>query len=292
MLNRLMTSTLLLTFACGDSVYKPDADTGANSDTPNEDADAGGSAVDADSPDTDGGDDGSDDGSTGGGDDTASDADGASPTDTGDTGSSPSDTGEPAAGDTGAAPIDTGTEAGGDTGASPTNTGETEDEDTGGETAGGDDDPEPTGDPVDYCHIQWPCGMTTVAGGDMEPVYIWVYEGGVTDYAGAGGGIEVQLGVGETGSLPDESWTWTEASYNDDKDGLTPGDLANDEYFCVGTAPTETSTYDYAGRVRLDEGPWLYCDWGGDCGGSGSDDGYSPFMAGQLTVTSSPDEPL
>lgn len=141
--------------------------------------------------------------------------------------------------------------------------------------------------PVDYCHIQFPCSMTLAAGAASETVYGWVYLASVTSGAGQGPGVRLQLGVGGDGTDPETgAWTWTEMSYNTDKDGLSAGDLANDEYAGAFTAPSTPGAYDYAVRATADEGAsWLYCDGGGDsCPGLGSDDGYSPSDAGQCTV--------
>ena len=118
---------------------------------------------------------------------------------------------------------------------------------------------------------------------------MWVYQDGVTVGAGAGPGLLVDFGVGADGSSPDTdpSWGWTEAAYNTDIDGLAPGDLANDEYGAMVVAPELPGVYDFCARVSADAGrSWTYCDFGGspDCPGGGSDDGYSPDSAGELTV--------
>jgi hypothetical protein len=126
--------------------------------------------------------------------------------------------------------------------------------------------------------------MVTAAGSLTEPVYTWVYMAGVTDAEGAGAGLTVEVGLGAEGTLPDEVWSWTSAAYLMDKDGLSPGDLANDEYQARMTAPSAPGTYAYAGRVRAGAGRWTLCDLGDTCGGSGSDDGYDPSTAGALTV--------
>ena len=105
-----------------------------------------------------------------------------------------------------------------------------------------------------------------------------------TDGPGAGSGITVELGVGAAGTIPDEIWTWTVAGYHMDKDGLTPGDLANDEYRTSMLAPGIPGAYAYAARARTGEGAWTLCDLGDTCGGIGSDDGYDPATAGVLTV--------
>ena len=143
---------------------------------------------------------------------------------------------------------------------------------------------------VDYCHLQWPCGQTGVAGESSEPVYLWVYEPGVTEGKGAGSGLQVQVGVGADGSDPAAgAWTWTTAAWSSDKDGLVPGDRANDEYVGTFTLPGVAGAYDDAGRASADGGvSWLYCDLaeadGNGCGGAGSADGYAPSEAGALTV--------
>ena len=111
-----------------------------------------------------------------------------------------------------------------------------------------------------------------------------MYEYGVTDALGKGEGVEVQLGIGADGSWPDESWTWTDALYHADKEGLIAGVLDNDEYVCTPTAPTEPGLYDYAARVRIGSGEWRLCDGGHECGGIGSSDEYSPDEAGHLLV--------
>jgi hypothetical protein len=140
--------------------------------------------------------------------------------------------------------------------------------------------------PVDYCHVQYPCEMTLAPHEESELVYVWVYQAGVTEGAGRGMGLMVEVGVGDDGSVPDDGWDWAPGAYNLDKDGLFAGDLANDEYMGAFDGPVENGAYDYAGRVSADGGAsWTYCDLGGDtCGGAGSDDGYSPAEAGRLTV--------
>ena len=140
--------------------------------------------------------------------------------------------------------------------------------------------------PVDYCHTQWPCSQTVSAGTSSETIYAWVYEVGVTEGAGQGAGISVEVGVGADGSDPSAGgWTWSTATYNVDTDGLSSGDLANDEYQGQVTAPATVGEYDVCARVSVDDGAsWTYCDLGGEgCSGSGSDDGYDPSTAASLT---------
>ena len=115
-------------------------------------------------------------------------------------------------------------------------------------------------------------------------MYVVVYEEGVTPGVGAGAGISAELGVGADATVPADDWTWSACTYNGDMDGPTPGDTSNDEYQCVATAPAVVGSYDYAGRVSIDGGPWLNCDLGPGLGGSGSSDGYSVDTTGTLTV--------
>lgn len=197
------------------------------------------------------------------------------------------DTGDPP--DTG----DTGTRDTADT----ADTGDTSDTaDTGIDTADTADTGTDSGDsadtaaivPIDYCHLQYPCAQTVAAGVASEGVYGWVYQAGVTEGAGEAAGITVQVGVGPDGSDPavDAGWSWAAMAYNTDKDGLSSGDLANDEYEGPFAAPGSAGTYDYCVRASADGGAsWTYCDGGGaSCPGSGSDDGYSAADAGALTV--------
>jgi hypothetical protein len=140
---------------------------------------------------------------------------------------------------------------------------------------------------LDYGHIQFPCAFTS-DGVTTTTVYAWLYEGGVTTGVGQGAGLTVELGVGDDGTDPAShlSWTFVTAVYNEDKDGLSPGDLANDEYMADLPIPGTSGEYDYAYRARVHGGPWTYIDLGGsDCGGNGSGDGYSPTNAGALTVS-------
>lgn len=143
------------------------------------------------------------------------------------------------------------------------------------------------GDPVDYAHLQWPCSVSAATGEEID-VYGWVYVVGVTDGSGEGGDIEAQVGFGPTTADPsvdDSSWTWFDAAYNTDKDGLAPGDLANDEYAATMIAPSSAGTYAYAYRFSTDYGAsWVYADLGDDCGGVGTIDGFDLADAGEMTV--------
>ena len=281
----LTMMTILMTMACGDTADKSNPDTGTEADADASDgrADEGDAdGFDADSPDAGGTDaDGSDvDGSDADGSDAdGSDADGS--------GADGSDTGSDADGSD-ADGSDTGSTA--DADADGSDTGSTADADADGSdtgsTADADADAGPT-DPatIDYCHIQWPCEMTAIADESTETVYTWVYAAGITEGVGAGAGVEVQLGIGPDDSWPDDDWSWVDAVFNDDKEGLTPGVLSNDEFAAAGLAPSTPGHHDYAARARLTGGAWILCDLGDECdGGSGSTDGYDPSTSGHLVV--------
>ncbi len=131
---------------------------------------------------------------------------------------------------------------------------------------------------VDYCHLQWPCSLSVAPNGISDEVYAWIYQGGVSDRTGPGDLILFDLGVGERGTDPesDVSWSWSSMAYLGDQDGLTAGDLANDEYVGTLRGPATAGTYDYVARASADDGlTWTLCDLGGDsCNEGGSSDGY------------------
>ena len=132
--------------------------------------------------------------------------------------------------------------------------------------------------PVDYCHLQYPCATTALAGAESEGIYAWIYQAGYTDRVGAGPGIEMDVGVGPTGTDPevDAAWAWVAMAYNEDKDGLFDGDVANDEYMGAFIAPATPGAYEYVVRASADHGlSYTLCDLGGDsCNYGGSSDGY------------------
>lgn len=142
----------------------------------------------------------------------------------------------------------------------------------------GDDD---TAAAVGWCNLQWPPTLEATAGDPAAgPVYGRVYVAGTTPGPGQGPGVQGQIGVGPSGTDPasDASWTWTEAAYNADYDGLIPGDLSNDEYAATFPAPG-AGTWSYAFRFSTDGGAtFTPCDL------TGTDDGWGQGDAGALTV--------
>jgi len=140
---------------------------------------------------------------------------------------------------------------------------------------------------VSYCHVQYPCEMEMDPGQRSDVIYGWVFVEGVTQGAGAGAVVTGQVGVGPDGSDPnvDAGWAWEDATYARDKDGLTAGDLANDEYEGTFLAPLLSGPYDFAYRFSADGGAsWTACETGSECGGDGSTDGYDATHAGAVTV--------
>ena len=268
-------------------------DTGTSTDTaaPTDSGTSGGTATDDGGVDTATDDTGL---PSGGGTDTtggASDTTGGETDTTGgetDTTGGETDATDDTTGGAGETTDGTGDTTGG-TGETTDGTGETTDGT--GETTGSTGDTDTSEGTIDYCHVQFPCELTGTIGEALPAVYVWVYKVDVTDDVGEGAGIEVELGIGADGTMPDADWSWTDAHYYADKDGLFLGDKANDEYEAVAIAPSELGVYDYAARVRVTDGEWTLCDLGHVCGGSGTDDGYAPADAGSLMVVPGPVPP-
>ncbi len=134
---------------------------------------------------------------------------------------------------------------------------------------------------IDWCRLGGqdpaPPPNVSLSAGEAGPlVFVQLYEPGVTDSAGAGANVEAQLGHGAYQSEPASGgWTWTDGAFNVDTGGG-----ANDEWMGTLTNPGEGS-YSWAWRVRVDGGPWRYCD----ADGSGAETGFELDQAGRLTVT-------
>ena len=150
---------------------------------------------------------------------------------------------------------------------------------------------DPPADVVEYCNLQYPCSMALEAGAISETVYGRIYAAGVTDREGPGENLQVALGVGAVDEDPSSEWSWTECEYNTDIDGLTSGDIANDEFMGTFEAPTTAGTYRYTVRARIGDGPWTLCDFGESCAtedgtpGQGTNDGFDVNATGVVTVT-------
>ncbi len=143
-------------------------------------------------------------------------------------------------------------------------------------------EPAAAGNDVGWCNLQWPLTIDHASGAELPVVYGRVYVAGISDHVGGDSRIQGQFGYGPDGSSPrTDRWYWTDVAYSNDVDGLSPGDLANDEYatseHLTFTAPA--ATYRYAYRFRSANG-WTYCDTDGSSGL----EGFDPAKTGILTV--------
>lgn len=140
--------------------------------------------------------------------------------------------------------------------------------------------PAPT---ISFCQLQAQSPVAATTGQDFPELYTVVFAEGITNAAGQGAGIQVQLGWFPTGG-PVDTFTYTDMAYNLDKDGLVDGDLANDEY-SGKLIISDAGTYGYAARARLNNGgEWFYCDL------DGNDGAAEPFEVDQagIVVVSEP----
>ena len=136
---------------------------------------------------------------------------------------------------------------------------------------------------VDFGQLDSPSNIIVDAGTPTENIYGLVYEAGVTNGEGQGAGIISQLGYGQDGSIPDDNWTWVDATYDSDVDD-EPDDKKFDKYVAKLTVG-QSGVYDYAYRYRLEiSSIWTYADLDGNDLGSDMTSGYSPSQAGDLTV--------
>lgn len=137
-----------------------------------------------------------------------------------------------------------------------------------------------------WCQIQHPVDPVVAApGGDTPDLFGRVYQQGVTEGVGQGEGVHAQVGFGPTGTHPDTSvfWVWADAAYNGDLLN-DAGQLNDDEYISLISAPEREGEYAWAYRFRSDDQPaeWLYCDLPPGADGDGSP--FDPASAGVLTV--------
>jgi hypothetical protein len=160
----------------------------------------------------------------------------------------------------------------------------------------GAENPECLGGPeaVDWCRLQWPLDVDTVAGTPLT-FYGRVHEAGLTDRSDATDAdprLLAQLGYGPDASEPAENaeWQWFDAAPNPGWSGQAEGEPLNDEYLLATPAPAE-GTYDHAFRFSADAGQtWTYCDRRTDAG-DGSVDGYQVDAAGSMITVAGPCEP-
>ncbi len=122
--------------------------------------------------------------------------------------------------------------------------------------------------PTVWGNIQSPGSGSVCSGGTFD-VYGQVYIPGVTEAAGQGSNVSVQLGWSTTNSNP-STWTnWINANYNT----LGPNPSNIDEYFATLTLPP--GNYYYAFRYSINGCPFVY-------------GGYSPSAAAWNTWTVNP----
>ncbi|MFP2923815.1 IPT/TIG domain-containing protein [Pyxidicoccus sp. 3LG] len=118
--------------------------------------------------------------------------------------------------------------------------------------------------------------LTTATGN--RAVVGQVYVDGVTAGAGAGTGIEGELGWGPAAEDPTTSaqWNWSTA-------GTYKGEIGNnDEFEATLPNPGTPGSYRFAYRFRVNGGAFLYCDADGNDGGA---TGFEASRTGTLTVT-------
>jgi len=133
---------------------------------------------------------------------------------------------------------------------------------------------------LNWTNLQFPASETYSCNGGQIAIYGQVYEPGITDGPGQGGGITVEYGYSTTNSDP-STWTnWYTATYNTDANGNS-----NDEYNGIisqALYALSPATYYYTFRYKS-----AGCDWqygGYNSGGGGFWNGTS-YISGVLTVT-------
>ncbi len=119
------------------------------------------------------------------------------------------------------------------------------------------------GNVVEWCNIQWPSDYTGSVNTPYN-VYSQVYLSGVTDGAGQGTDIVVELLYSDNQPVSPEVGTVVATVYNKDEG-------SNDEYYGVLNI-SQPGTYYYWFRAKYKNGPWIYCDL------NGSDDGFTPSV--------------
>ena len=137
---------------------------------------------------------------------------------------------------------------------------------------------------MDYYNLQWPAGGTIDVGSSFD-VYAQAYEGGVTEAAGAGTGVECWIGYSDVNAtqLTDfdgSGWTWVPASFYQQ--------IGNNDEFSLdlGSSITAPGTYYYVSRWSLDGGPYTYGGTSSGSTGSGGGNAWdgSTNASGVLTV--------
>ncbi|MBL8916937.1 MAG: IPT/TIG domain-containing protein, partial [Archangium sp.] len=125
---------------------------------------------------------------------------------------------------------------------------------------------------VDNCVFEATNFAQTVLPSAMtQPYRATVLVETLTDSAGQGTPLTVQLGYGAQGTMP-STWTWAAANYIGDS-------TTADRYELAIAAPAAPATYEVAYRVQVGTRPFVYCDR------DGSQNGFTQSQAGSLTVS-------
>jgi len=110
----------------------------------------------------------------------------------------------------------------------------------------------------DWCRLDAPDLLALIAGQTSAPIGVSLHIPGITEGPTAGSKVLVQLGHGPVDSVPDESWTWTDAAFDPDSP-----DPVQDRYAAALTMPAQAGTFALYARVSADEGAaWMLCDRG------------------------------
>jgi hypothetical protein len=130
---------------------------------------------------------------------------------------------------------------------------------------------------VGWCVLQHPAALSARPASEAGVVFGRVWVAGMTDVPRDGvtglEALEGELGWGLEGTLPDAAWTWVKGVNARQVD-------ANHEFEATLAAPGTEGTFRYAWRFRASaEAAWTTCDL------DGSENGFTPEAAGQLTVS-------
>jgi len=132
---------------------------------------------------------------------------------------------------------------------------------------------------IGFCQLQMQDQPIQATAGEASPlIYAIVFAEGLTQGEGEGEFIEGQLGWGSGADV--SGYTFSDMTYNTDKDGLAGGDLANDEYQGSLTIPADGEQR-YVARFRTEQraDDWVYCDL------DGSDNDIQDEQLGTISVT-------
>ena len=130
---------------------------------------------------------------------------------------------------------------------------------------------------IGFCQLQAQSPASATVGEASDALFAIVFSDGLTNMAGQGEFIEGELGWGSGANF--DGYTFVPMTYNEDKDGLNPGDLSNDEYGASLTIPSAGEFW-YVARFRTQQraDEWVYCDL------DGSENGTTEDQIGVITV--------